>query len=136
MSIDPADLKPCPFCFSTQVSLSVGTKDEGSRQFFYIECEDCSGIGPFSDNSAEEAELSWNRRLAEDHRIGNARRSYDACREALENEHSRSMMAVSLLNHPVLLDLFGKIEDSGTSEASRLWPLVKQFVELRDEVIE
>ena len=48
-------LKPCPFCGSTEIYLSLNTK--------LVVCKKCGCFGPLEGISdAEEAIAAWNRR--------------------------------------------------------------------------
>lgn len=40
------------------------------------------------------------------------------------------------VDHPLLRQLFGAIEDSGTPEAARLWALAQAWFEVRDAAID
>lgn len=42
---------------------------------------------------------------------------------------------LAAIDHPVLRELFGAIEDSGTPEAARLWSLCVQWFDVRDAAI-
>lgn len=68
----------------------------------YVTCHACSANGP-ERPTPEEAVADWNR--------------------------ATSM--AEALDHPLLRELFGEIEDSGTKEATRLWSLVAQWLEVR-----
>lgn len=51
------ELKPCPFCGSTNVHMSDGEKD----WMQYVYCEDCNAIGPDGNTMISYAE-AWNQR--------------------------------------------------------------------------
>ena len=56
------ELRPCPFCKSKNLRLSLKRKWQWPR---WIICEDCGADGPLvgcSDNDANEAIIAWNTR--------------------------------------------------------------------------
>lgn len=55
MTADTAELLPCPFCGSSNISRSVGERGD-STPYPYIECDDCG--------AAVESQEEWNRRAA------------------------------------------------------------------------
>lgn len=57
------ELKPCPFCGSDQVSVSIGETGVGG-DFYYVECEKCAGMCG-SSSKQEDAVKAWNKRINE-----------------------------------------------------------------------
>ena len=68
-------LKPCPFCGSKNVDLTVNPDAEGYREDLVIVCKDCGGaiLGPsgycedmtagdFSQKEIDDIVAAWNRR--------------------------------------------------------------------------
>ena len=57
------NLKPCPFCESTKVTIIFGglvdTGEKGGKDY-YVQCADCSGDGPWGTSNDDAAEL-WNK---------------------------------------------------------------------------
>jgi Lar family restriction alleviation protein len=61
------DLKPCPFCGSTDVV--VGYRDTEYMGFFFFACQNCSTQGPcvkHGDHYESRATEAWNTRAKED----------------------------------------------------------------------
>lgn len=56
MSGEVPKLKPCPFCGSTNIVMSVCSKDGGAA--WYAEC----GAGARWHDTPEKAAANWNRR--------------------------------------------------------------------------
>ncbi len=50
-----ADLKPCPFCGSTDLEFST------DPQFSFVDCNECTAAGPVGKTEKVAAEL-WNER--------------------------------------------------------------------------
>lgn len=75
------DLKPCPFCGSTDIQIvSVEGGEVAGR------CEDCFAYGPGPCYSTDEARETWNRRAA----LTEAREEADleaARRNAMDHIH-------------------------------------------------
>ena len=53
------ELKPCPFCKSTNVKLITSVKD-GKRQFDRVRCQLCGATGPWFDGHPNDAVEGWN----------------------------------------------------------------------------
>ncbi|PHM21887.1 Lar family restriction alleviation protein [Xenorhabdus ehlersii] len=51
------ELNSCPFCNSGSAEMSSYSDDT----WFYVQCTDCGASGP-EENTAENAEIAWNRR--------------------------------------------------------------------------
>lgn len=61
------ELKPCPFCGSTDVSISELKEklSNGAERFFFaVECEECNFFGPESFQKEGAANV-WNTRASE-----------------------------------------------------------------------
>ena len=53
-----AELKPCPFCESTNISCA----DAGHKtDIWFVQCENCGATFPHFDSETEAVE-AWNRR--------------------------------------------------------------------------
>ena len=50
------EIKPCPFCSSTNVGL---TRSEVSKRRYWVECEDCRAQGPHHHEHQDAVE-AWN----------------------------------------------------------------------------
>lgn len=64
-------LRPCPFCGSTCVVVSldyvkgVGAADRvGETEIYYVKCENCDARGPV-DDTTELAISAWNNQSSE-----------------------------------------------------------------------
>ena len=53
------ELKPCPFCKSTNVKLITSVKG-GKRQFDRVRCQLCGATGPWFDGHPNDAVEGWN----------------------------------------------------------------------------
>lgn len=60
-------LEPCPFCDSTEVSLSYCTNVDNVVSGRFVECENCAACGPVDDRCREKvAAALWNAHNARD----------------------------------------------------------------------
>jgi len=57
------DLRPCPFCASTH--LTVATLGDDETQFVVVTCSGCGAMGPRASvtDPAGHAEFLWNQRF-------------------------------------------------------------------------
>jgi len=54
------ELKPCPFCGSTDLKISAQEADLYGDVLF-VHCKDCDACGPAHED-AEDAKAAWNKR--------------------------------------------------------------------------
>lgn len=57
-----AELKPCPFCGSTNISMWVTDRGEPFGALYYFECQNC-GVKTEPDDDEIDATFAWNRRV-------------------------------------------------------------------------
>ena len=59
------ELKPCPFCGSTDIEVEEYLPESCCTKFWKVACTDCCG-GFQSEHNKKEAVAIWNRRPMED----------------------------------------------------------------------
>ena len=57
-----AELKPCPFCGSKDVSNSWYYDEAYEGKIFHVRCHKCAALGPI-EATEQQAIDAWNRRV-------------------------------------------------------------------------
>ncbi len=55
------ELKPCPFCGSSEVN-NTSTPTASRQSLYFWICPDCVAVGPIGE-SVEQATDAWNKRI-------------------------------------------------------------------------